>query len=146
MGFSRQEYWSGLPFPSPSSMHILNTPLYKVGLLWYLSWQRIQLQCRRPQFDFWVGKIRWRRDRLPTPVFLSFSCGSAGKEPAWSVGDLGSVPGLGRSREKGKATHSSSLTWRIPWTSRKESDTTERLSLSFFFWADSSNLETHYLW
>ena len=28
--------------------------------------------------------------------------------------------------EKGKATHSSTLTWRIP----KESDTTERLSLS----------------
>ena len=27
------------------------------------------LQCRTPQFDSWVGKIRWRRDRLPTPVF-----------------------------------------------------------------------------
>ena len=34
--------------------------------------------------------------------------------------------------EKGKATHSSILAWRIPWTKwgRKESDTTERLSLS----------------
>ena len=31
--------------------------------------------------------------------------------------------------EKGKATHSSILTWRIPW-SHKESDTTEQLSLS----------------
>ena len=35
--------------------------------------------------------------------------------------------------EKGKATHSSVLAWRIPWTvyvqGRKESDTTERLSL-----------------
>ena len=30
--------------------------------------------------------------------------------------------------EKGKATHSSILTWRIPWN-RRESDTTERLSL-----------------
>ena len=29
--------------------------------------------------------------------------------------------------EKGKATHSSILAWRIPWT---ESDMTERLSLS----------------
>ena len=27
------------------------------------------MQCRRPWFDFWVGKIHWRRDRLPTPVF-----------------------------------------------------------------------------
>ena len=25
---------------------------------------------------------RWRRDRLPTPVFLGFPCGSAGKESA----------------------------------------------------------------
>ena len=35
--------------------------------------------------------------------------------------------------EKGKATHSSILAWRIPWTAslwgRKGSDTTERLSL-----------------
>ena len=35
--------------------------------------------------------------------------------------------------EKGKATHSSILAWRIPWTysqwGRKESDTTQQLSL-----------------
>ena len=24
---------------------------------------------RRPGFDPWVGKIPWRRERLPTPVF-----------------------------------------------------------------------------
>ena len=28
------------------------------------------LQCRRPGFDPWVGKIPWRREWLPTPVFL----------------------------------------------------------------------------
>ena len=27
------------------------------------------LQCERPGFDPWVGKIPWRRERLPTPVF-----------------------------------------------------------------------------
>src|SRR5574340_114065 len=27
------------------------------------------LQCRRPGFDPWVGKIPWRRERLPIPVF-----------------------------------------------------------------------------
>ena len=43
-----------------------------------------------------LGKIPWRRDRLPTPVFLGFPCGSAGKESACNVGDLGSTPGLGR--------------------------------------------------
>ena len=28
------------------------------------------LQCRRPGFDPWVGKIPWRRARQPTPVLL----------------------------------------------------------------------------
>jgi len=43
-----------------------------------------------------VGKIHWRRDRLPTPVFLGFPCSSAGKEFACNEGDMGSIPGLGR--------------------------------------------------
>ena len=30
---------------------------------------RICLQCGRPGFDPWVGKIPWRRERLSTPVF-----------------------------------------------------------------------------
>ena len=34
--------------------------------------------------------------RQPTPVFLGFPCGSAGKESTCNVGDLGSIPGLGR--------------------------------------------------
>ena len=50
-----------------------------------------------PCFDSWVGKIRWKRDRVPTSVFLDFPGGSAGKESACSVGDLDSIPGLGRS-------------------------------------------------
>ena len=27
-------------------------------------------QCRRPGFDPWLGKIPWRREWPPTPVFL----------------------------------------------------------------------------
>jgi len=42
--------------------------------------------------------------------------GSDGKESACNVGALGSVPGSGRSLEKGIATHSSILVWKIPWT------------------------------
>ena len=37
-----------------------------------------------------------------------------GKESAFNAGDLGSIPGLGRSPKKGKATHFSILDWRIP--------------------------------
>ena len=57
--------------------------------------QSIGVQCRRPSFDSWVRKICWR--------FLGFLCGSAGKESAYNVGDLGLIPGLGRSprEEKG---------------------------------------------
>ena len=51
------------------------------------------------------------------------------------MGDLGLIPGLEKiSLEKGRATHSSILAWRIPWTiysmGCKELDTIEQLSLS----------------
>ena len=49
---------------------------------------------------------------LPSPG------GSDGKESACNVGDLGSIPGLGRSPGEGTATHSSILAWRLPWKSR----------------------------
>ena len=40
------------------------------GLPQWLRRLRICLQCRRCEFDHWVGKIPWRRKWLPTPVFL----------------------------------------------------------------------------
>ena len=44
--------------------------LAKPYTLWaFLVAQRICLQCGRPGFDPWVGKIPWRREQLPTPVF-----------------------------------------------------------------------------
>ena len=39
------------------------------GLPWWFSWKWICPQCGRPGFNPWVGKIPWRRERLPTPVF-----------------------------------------------------------------------------
>ena len=51
-------------------------------------------ECRRPGFNSWVRKTCWRRDRLPTPVFWGFPCGSTGKESARNAGDLGSIPVL----------------------------------------------------
>ena len=65
-------------------------------------------------FDLWVGKIHWRRDRLPTPVFLGFLVAQLVKNPpaVWEtcIQSLGWKDPL----EKGKATHSSILAWRIP--------------------------------
>ena len=45
-----------------------------------------------------------------------FPGGSDDKESACSSGNQDSIPGSGRSLEKGMATHSSILAWRIPWT------------------------------
>ena len=47
---------------------------------------------------------------------MGFPCGSAGKESACNAGDLGSILGWEDPLEKGKATHSSILAWRNPWT------------------------------
>ena len=49
---------------------------------------------------------------------MGFPGGSGGKESACNEGDLGLIPGSGRSLEKGMATHSSILSWRIPWTEK----------------------------
>ena len=71
-----------------------------------------------------------------TPVFLGFPCSSAGKESACNVVDLSSIPGLERSPGEWKGyplrcsglDNSMDRTWDL-----KESDTTERLSLSLHF-------------
>ena len=83
-------------------------------------------------------EVPWRRDRLPTPVFLGFPGGSDGKESACCVRDLGLIPELGRSPGKGRGNplqyscldnlHGQrSLAGYSPW-GRKELDTTEGLS------------------
>ena len=64
-----------------------------------------------------VTKSRTRlSDRAKLKVLRDFLAGSDGKESARNAGDLGLIPGSGRSQEKGMITHSSILAWRIPWT------------------------------
>ena len=58
----------------------------------------------------------WRRDRLSTPVFLGFLCGSSGKESACNVGDLDSIPGLGRYPGEGKGYSLQYSGLENPWT------------------------------
>ena len=47
---------------------------------------------------------------------LCFPGGSGGEESAGNAGGRGWIPESGRSPGEGKATHSSILAWRIPWT------------------------------
>ena len=63
-----------------------------------------------------LGLEIWRRNRLPTSVFLGFPCGSAGKESTCNAGDLVRSLGWEDPLEEGKTTHSTILAWRIPWT------------------------------
>ena len=53
-----------LPSAPPGKSYIISY------VNWWLRWQRICLQCRRPRFDPWVRKIPWRRKWQPTPAFL----------------------------------------------------------------------------
>ena len=55
---------------------------------------------------------------LDTHRKKGFPGGSDGKESACNAGDLGSIPGSGRSPEEGMATLSSILARRIPWTEK----------------------------
>ena len=88
--------------------------------------------------DSWVRKIPWRRDRLPTPVFLGFPGGSHGKESTCNVGDLDLIPRLERFSGGGHGNplqysclenpHGQrSLAAYSPWV-WKQLDMTERLS------------------
>ena len=47
--------------------------------------------------------------------YWGFPGSSEGEESACNIGDLGSIPGSGRSPEEGNG-NSSSLAWEIPWT------------------------------
>ena len=77
----------------------------------------------------------WRKDRLPTLVFLGFPGGSAGKESTCNSGNLGSIPRLGKSPEKKR------LPIPVFWPGEfhglhsprghKESDMTEQLHFHF---------------
>ena len=45
---------------------------------------------------------------------------SDGKESTCNAGNLGSIPGSGRSPGEGIANDSSILAWRLPWTEQPE--------------------------
>ena len=63
-----------------------------------------------------VGKVMSLLFNMLSRIDMGFPGGSDGKESACDAGDLGSIPGLGRSTGGGMAIHSSILAWRIPGT------------------------------
>ena len=91
------------------------------------------LQGGRPGFNPWVGKISWRREWQPTPVFLP-------PHPA--------PPKKGAQRnilEKETAAHSSNLAWKIPWTEKPGRLQSMGLQRDRHDWATSLTSLRHYL-
>ena len=77
-----------------------------VGLPWQLSWYRIHLQCRRPWFNSWVGKIPLQYSWASLVAHIVKNLPAM--QETW-VRSLSWKDPL----EEGMATHSNILTWRI---------------------------------
>ena len=89
MEFSRPEYWSGsftgrsvgkesacnagdpslIPGSGRSAEEGIGYPLQYSWASLVAQWVQNSPAMRRPGLDHWVGKIHWRREQLPTPVF-----------------------------------------------------------------------------
>ena len=69
-------------------------------------------QCKEIEENDRMGKTR----DLFKKIRDTKGGGSEVKASAWNAGDPGSIPGLGRSPGEGRATHSSTLVYKIPWT------------------------------
>ena len=85
-------------------------------------WATNSMGSQRVRDDWVTNILTFRYTDTFTPALDVLSawnalcyCGSEVKASAWNAGDLGSIPGSGRSLEKEMATHSSTLAWRIPW-------------------------------
>ena len=69
MGFPRQDYWSGLSFPSPG--HLPESGLKLESPAFLVDSVLLSLHgCRRRGFNPLVGKIPWRKKWQPTPISL----------------------------------------------------------------------------
>ena len=61
----------GLPKPSYIGQTQINRCLrVRFGLLWWLSGKEPPWQCRRCEFDPWIGKTPRKRKWQPTPILL----------------------------------------------------------------------------
>ena len=88
VGFPRQEYWSGVPFPSP--MDLPNPGI---------EFESAALACGFFTIEPPREAIYKRQMRINVHVcaIVGFPGGSDGKESACNAGDLDLIPGLGRS-------------------------------------------------
>ena len=134
IGFSRQQYWSELPLPSPGDLpnlgiepESLASPalagrFFTTDATWeyicicinmyYKHLFAIHVNCREFFFsqELHTG---WKITMKPLKEIRLV------KNPPTSAGDTrdkGSVPGSGRSPGEGNGNHASIIAWQMPWT------------------------------
>ena len=69
-----------LEYVAPVSNQTRNRIIQRFSLYYQFMWaslvaqeiKKIHLQCSRPGFDPWIGKIPWRRERLPHSRILAW--------------------------------------------------------------------------
>ena len=125
--FSRQEYWREFPSPrylpdkgikprsptlwaesllsephskQPHSKQLAQMSFSRWTLPWFTQTRERSLSPVLPYF--YKTSILTPNILYHSYVYKDFPCGSAGKESAYNLGDLGSVSGLGRSPGEGK--------------------------------------------
>ena len=93
MGLSRQEHWSGLPFPSPGDLP-------------------------NPGIEPWSPALQTNAlpSELPGKPMLITANATVVKSLLADAGDTGSIPGLGRSPGEENGNPFQNLAWEIPWT------------------------------
>ena len=109
-----------------------------------LSWLRIHLQCRRPGSVPGLGKSTGEGKGYPLQYSWIFLVIQLVKNlPAMQETWIGSL-GWEDPLEKGKATHSSILAWRIPWTTvHGVTKSQTPLSNFHFLWSPAFNFILH---
>jgi len=73
-----------------------------VCLIFHHVYNPVDLFPEYYRYDFELFSLCLVARDFSLPLYLCLLCGSAGKEPACNAGDLGSIPGLGRSPGEGK--------------------------------------------
>ena len=107
MGFSRQEYWSGLPFPSPGD-------LLDPGIKPTSSLLQVDSLLLSPWGSPYISLFY-----IKNPGLWDFPGGLVVENLPANAGDAGRCGfncQVGKIPEEKMATHSTILAWRIPWT------------------------------
>ena len=124
IGFSMQEYWDGLPFPSPNT-YIWNLKTY---ICEPICREAIEMQTWRT--DFWTEAEREEVGQIKRTVF----------ESVCNTGDLGLIPESGTSPGEG---NNYPLQYPCPENSRARRAWWVTVHGVPKSWTQLSNLENH---